>query len=320
MKEFAQKLIDAIKIKKNILLFVHIHPDFDALGSAFAFKNFIELNFKNKDVRIAGINKLDTSYLSDFFNRDWEDVSPEFASKAICIVFDTANHERIYQKNLFHFENSFRIDHHLIVEKICEYEFVVPTASSTCELVGILLKHYNLKINSTVANSLYFGILTDTIRFLTSNVNSQTYSIMAYLNDTVKIDKQMVHNQLYLRNWKDSKFDSKISKKIKFSNGFAWLMFDRRFVKKYGCNYLKTKLYLMSNIKEIKVYALLYFDEVSGFYRCSLRSREYNVNQIATQFSGGGHIYASGCKIDNKNEFKLLKEKIINLINVENES
>lgn len=97
-------------------------------------------------------------------------------------------------------------------------------------------------------------------------------------------------------------------------------MFDRKFVKKYGCNYLKTKLYLMSNIKEIKAYALLYFDEVSGFYRCSLRSREYNVNKIATQFSGGGHIYASGCKIDNKNEFKILKDKIISLINDKNES
>ncbi|MDE5617633.1 MAG: bifunctional oligoribonuclease/PAP phosphatase NrnA [Ureaplasma sp.] len=320
MKDFAKKLIDSIKNHKNILLFVHIHPDFDAIGSAFAFKKFIELNFLNKDVRIAGMDKLDTSYLSDFFIRNWTEVDSSFANDATCIVFDTANYERIYQKNLFHFENSFRIDHHLIVEKICQNEFVVPTASSTCELVGLLFQHFNLKIDSTIANSLYFGLLTDTIRFLTSNVNTQTYLVMAYLNDNAKIDKQLVHNQLYLRNWNDTKFDFKLSKKIKFSNGFAWLMFSNRFTKKYGSNYLKTKLYLMSNIKEIKVYALLYFDEISGFYRCSLRSREYDINKIAIQFSGGGHIYASGCKINDKNEFKILKEKIINLISSKNES
>ena len=38
---------------------MHENPDCDAIGSAYAFKLFIEENFENKDVRIAGLKDID---------------------------------------------------------------------------------------------------------------------------------------------------------------------------------------------------------------------------------------------------------------------
>lgn len=178
IKKFTDKLINAIKQYKKIVLYVHVVPDCDAIGSALAFKSFVDLNFKNKQVRIAGLNKLNLQYLPHFFQQNYDDVNEEFADNSLGIVFDTANYDRIYDKQFFNHSLSFRFDHHLFIKQICTNELIDPSASSTCELVGMFIQYTNLKINSFVANSLYFGLLTDTIRFLTTSTNSNTYKIM----------------------------------------------------------------------------------------------------------------------------------------------
>ena len=37
-------------------------------------------------------------------------------------------------------------------------------------------------------------------------------------------------------------------------------------------------------------------------YKCSFRSKKTDVNQIAGEFGGGGHILASGCQISGEYE------------------
>lgn len=314
IKEFTNKLLEDIKGFNKITLFVHVTPDCDAIGSAYAMLNFIKTNFNKKQVRIAGLNKLNTSYLPTFFQTTYDIVDENFVNNSLGIVFDTANYERIYDKQFFQCKKTYRIDHHLLVEKICNNELIDQNASSTCELVGLIFKESKLKMNSEIANSLYFGLLTDTIRFLTSNVNKNTYLIMSYLESLNVLNKKMVHDQLYLRSIKDAKLDQKFSKFIHYKNDYALMIFNKRQVNKYGANLLKSKLFLMSGLKEIKIYCLIYYDLTLKIYKGSLRSRDYNVNLIAKKFNGGGHKYASGFKLNNKSEIKLLETEIKQLL------
>jgi phosphoesterase RecJ-like protein len=46
----------------------------------------------------------------------------------------------------------------------------------------------------------------------------------------------------------------------------------------------------------------------SGQYKISLRSKKVNVNAIAAQFGGGGHVLASGCLICG--EYEEVVEKL----------
>ena len=39
-----------------------------------------------------------------------------------------------------------------------------------------------------------------------------------------------------------------------------------------------------------------------GLVRVELRSKKFNVQQVATLFNGGGHLNASGCRLANINE------------------
>lgn len=310
LKKFTNLLLNSIKNTKKIILYVHVTPDCDAIGSAFAMKNFIELNYKNKDVRIAGVSKLNTSYLPPFFQNKYQEINEEFANDAMSIVFDTANYERIYDKQFFIKKNSFRIDHHLFIKQICEYELIDENASSTCELVSLIFKYSNLKIDNVIANSLYFGILTDTIRFLTSNTNSNTYLVMSWLESKKMLNKKLVHDQLYLKTLKDVKFDKKISRYIKYKNHYALMIFNRRKIKKINPNELKNKMYLLSGLNEIYIYGIIYYDPTTNVYKGSLRSRDYDVNLIAKKFNGGGHKYASGLKLKTKKDIKLLETEI----------
>lgn len=310
LEKFTNLLLNYISKTKKIVLYVHVTPDCDAIGSAFAMLNFIKFNYKNKDVRIAGLNKLNTSYLPPFFQNQYQEVDENFVKDAMSIVFDTANYERIYDKQFFNKKNSFRIDHHLFIKEICEYELINEDASSTCELVSLIFKHSKLKLNSITANSLYFGILTDTIRFLTPNTNSNTYLVMNWLESKKILNKKLVHDQLYLRSLADVKFDKKISRYIKYKNHYALMIIDKHKIKKINPNELKNKMYLLSGLEEIYIYGIIYYDATTNVYKGSLRSRDYNVNLIAKKFTGGGHKYASGLKLNNKKDIKALEIEI----------
>lgn len=311
---FTKKLINDINKFEKIILFVHVTPDCDAIGSAYAMYHFIKLNFPKKQVRIAGMSKLNTNYLPEFFQNKYSSVDEDFVNNSLGIVFDTANQDRIYGKQFFKCSKSYRIDHHIQVEKFCDEELIDKNASSTCELLGLIIKQSNLKINSDIVNSIYFGLLTDTIRFMTPNVNSNTYLIMSFIEKSGFLQKKIVHDQLYLKSIKDLKIEKKLFKYIKFKKNYAYMFFNKNLTNKYGMNNLKNKLFLMAGLKEVKIYFVVYFDSVANFYKGSLRSREYNVNLVAKKFNGGGHMYASGFKLNEKSELKKLKKEIEKLL------
>ena len=76
---FIQTVI-ANKIKKcnKIAIFFHEIPDFDALGSAYAFKSFILNKFPNKQVEIIGLDVLNSNFYKNYFDLNSTYISNEF--------------------------------------------------------------------------------------------------------------------------------------------------------------------------------------------------------------------------------------------------
>lgn len=311
LNDFVSSLTNVITNNDKFTLFVHVTPDCDAIGSAFAMAKLIETNFNHKSVRIAGMDKLNKSYLPLFFQQNYLPVDDDFATDSIGITFDTPVKDRIFQKKYLSLcKKTFKIDHHIFVEQFCNEEFVNENSSSTCEIVGLIAMKNNWVLTNEIANSLYFGLLTDTIKFTTQNTNANTYLVLNFLQNSNKLNKNLVHDQLYLKTIKEFKLEQKLAKKIKYYNGFAMLVFGPKKTAKYGMNNLKNKLFIMSGITEIKIYCLIYYDPVTNVYKGSIRSRDFNVNAIAKKFNGGGHKLASGFKLDSKQEIKNLKQEI----------
>lgn len=117
-----EQILNLIKEFENITLFVHERPDFDALGSAYAFKEFLKEYFPDKKVYVAGTYQLDPSFGADVFPFEKEDVNEAFLKSSLGIIFDTANASRVLTGLHKNTRELVRFDHHPKTEQIGNIE------------------------------------------------------------------------------------------------------------------------------------------------------------------------------------------------------
>lgn len=305
----SKKIKDTLKNNIKFSIFVHENPDCDALGAATALAESLKLS--NKNAKIFGLNKDILDKYGHIFNLTIEPIHIPYIENSICIIVDTANKKRVLGfSDEFKFKSIIRIDHHIFVEKIGDLEWVDEKASATCEMIGWLLIQNKLPINSTIVNYLYAGLLTDTGKLMFPNVSQSTYELLTEFS-SIGFDKQEVQNKLFINNWSSVKIDNKLRRMIKIDeSGFAYIVVNKNKSIKLGSNNLHDKVWLLSNIKEIKIWFYIYYNEQGNFWKGSLRSREFDVNQIAKKYNGGGHKLAAGFKLNSKNEIKNLIDDI----------
>lgn len=312
----SKKIKDVLKNNIKFSIFVHENPDCDALGAASALVESLKLAKKN--AKIFGLNKDIVDKYGDIFNLSVEPIHLPYIENSVCIIVDTANKKRVLNFNdEFKFKTIIRIDHHIFVEKIGDIEWVDENASATCEIVGWLLLSNKLPINTNVINYLYAGLLTDTGKFMFPSVSQSTYELLAEFS-SIGFDKQKIQDKLFINNLNSMKLDNKLRRMIKIDeSGFAYIVVNKNKSIKLGANNLHDKVWLLSNIKEIKIWFYIYYNSDTNCWKGSLRSREYDINQIAKKYNGGGHLLASGFKLNNKNEIKDLIIDIKKVLNNE---
>ena len=120
-----------IKKYDDIVIVRHIGADPDALGSQFALKELILLNFPDKKVVALGNPASRFKYLGTLD----KDVDMDY-SKALLIVLDTPDIRRIdINVDINKFAEIIKIDHHPFVDKYGSVEVMDEDASSTSQLI-----------------------------------------------------------------------------------------------------------------------------------------------------------------------------------------
>ena len=66
----------------------------------------------------------------------------------------------------------------------------------------------------------------------------------------------------------------------------------------------------LNYIDEMLVWVTFSYDKEADVYRTSIRSRGPIINGVASEFGGGGHIYASGIRLKDKNDMLKLVEAL----------
>lgn len=136
MVDITEIILQKIREYDNIALFFHERPDFDALGSCFGLKEFINDNFPQKKVKIIGLDTLPALYGSSLFvfDRVANASSDFFLANALGIVSDTANAARVYSRKNSLCKETLRVDHHPHTEVYCDFEWVDPLVPAACEM------------------------------------------------------------------------------------------------------------------------------------------------------------------------------------------
>lgn len=165
------------------IIFSHQKLDGDAIGTASAlFEAGVQ---QGKRVRWIGPDPIPPAY--SFLAHSAEYVCSEsfnFDSEADLYVFlDSANSDRGVKGLQYRAPNVtvLNIDHHEDNSCFGTLNCVDPTSSSAAELLWKIMNAGKWTINSTVAESLYVGIMADTGAFMYDNTTAATHQIVSTL-------------------------------------------------------------------------------------------------------------------------------------------
>lgn len=301
------KIYRKIKKYNTIVIARHIGADPDALGSQLALKEAINLKFPKKNVYAIGAPASTFKYLGtlDKFN-------DEMYAKSLLIVLDTPDSKRVDGAIPEKFSDSIKIDHHPFVEKFCNIEWIDDTASSASQLVLELINKTPLKLTKSIAEKIFVGIVADTNRFLFKYTTPTTFNLVSKMIKETDLDFTNLYESLYLRPVKEVRFQGYIADNmIVTANGFGYMKITNEELKKYNVD-AATAGNMVNNfnyINEVYVWAIFSEDTTNDVIRGSIRSRGPIINEVASHFGGGGHIFASGVRLkDNADVDKLIIE------------
>jgi len=298
------------KIKKydTIVIARHIGADPDALASQLALKEVILKNFPNKKVYAVGNPASKFKYIGTLDKFD-----EEMYNDSLLIVVDTPDSKRVDGVVPSKFKDSIKIDHHPFVEKVCNLELIDDTACSASQLILEFIFKSKLNLTKEIAEKLYIGIVSDTNRFLYYYTTPKTFSLVSRLIKETDLDFTSLYEMMYLRPLKEFKFQNYLLENMTVSeNGLAHVKITEEMLKTYNVD-AATAGNLITNfnyIEEIIAWVMFTEDSINNNIRGSLRSRGPVVNEVASLFGGGGHMYASGVRLKDFDEADKLIEEL----------
>ena len=303
-----EKIYERIKTYDEIVIARHIGVDPDALGSQLALKLSILGTFQGKKVYAVGTRSSRYNY---FPRLDRYEGDP---SNALLIVVDTPDIKRIDLANFGDFKEVIKMDHHPLIDRFGELEYIDTNASSASEIVLKFIKQYNMFFDNEIAKCLFYGIVSDTNRFL-FNTNQNTLRIVADLIEGYNLDTEELYRDLLSRPLSEIRFQGYISSNMKVTpNGFAYIILTDDIIKEYGVDVSSAGNMVnnFNNIEEVLVWAMASEDTKNNLIKFNIRSRGPVINTIAENYNGGGHRYASGARVPDMNQAKMLIEDLDN--------
>ena len=281
----------------RFLILMHGSPDGDTVGCGTALCGALQQI--GKLARTACPDPLPKKFGYMFRELKEQEFEPE-----TIVAVDVADTKLLYGMREVGEKTQLCIDHHVSNTEYAERLLLAPEYAAAAELMFELLSSMKeVRITSSIADSLYTGIATDSGCFKYSNTSPQTH---VYAAELIKLGADIVPINYAM-------FDMKSQGRLKLEQ----LALSR--IRYYVGGRIAVKDVTQSLIDSIEgidsedVGALSAIprqiegvdigicikEKTPGFYKVSLRSRENaDVSAIAQQFGGGGHARAAGCAFE----------------------
>ena len=297
-----KKIYKEIKKYNTIVIARHIGVDPDALASQLALKESIKLSFPNKNVYAVGNGSSKFSYMGKLDKlEDYENF--------LLIVLDTPDKKRIDYKDYSKADNVIKIDHHPFIEDFGGLEYIDDKASSTSEILMELLQKTKLKCNNEIAKLLYYGLVSDSNRFLFDSSTSKTFNLVSTYLAKYPLKLSDIYTNLYLRPLKEVRLEGYISLNMKVTeNGVAYIILTNDIITKFKADSASAGNMIndFNFIDEVLVWIIVTEDMKNENVRVNIRSRGPAINKIAEKYNGGGHTLASGARLSTLEEAESL--------------
>lgn len=302
MRKIALQIHDRLNNASNVIIVAHQNADGDALGSACAmYEHLKNRGLKTTIFCITPVNpRLAFLPHSDKLQTDIEIFSDY--SWDVIIVLDSGDLQyagvHLLIKN--HPAEIINIDHHNTNARYgTNHNLVLPTASSTAEVVYQFLHHIHANISHRMATALLTGIITDTDNFTNSATN---ITAMAAAGDLIRrggnlnlINENTVRNKSLnlLRLW------GTVLNRLKKHEalGLAYTFITQNDLNKHQVDENDSEgiANFLNNLDDAKI-ALILKETADGKIKGSFRTTkdDVDVSAMAKKMGGGGHKKAAG--------------------------
>ena len=169
-------LADLLKGKRRIALGGHVRPDGDCVGSTMGLYLYLKEQYPDIETDLY-LEEVPQAFQIIHHTEEVKTELPEAGAYDLFICLDCGDIKRLGCFSTL-FEQAGEtacIDHHISNEAFADYNYIVPDASSTSELVFTLLEEE--KISRECAEALYMGIAHDTGVFQYSCTSPETMEL-----------------------------------------------------------------------------------------------------------------------------------------------
>jgi len=298
-----EKIAERIKRAERVVLFTHIRPDGDAIGSAFALKTALE------QLNIPSVYCNESAMPSNLsFLPDLGEIKSELPSEKadLYIALDNGDSSRLgvfadkflgaSRKKI----DTINIDHHVSNNRYADYNYV-RVCSSNCMNVATLIDLLGVPYTKKIAEYLLTGLLTDSGNFSHDDVTEECFLLSARLIKAGAEISRLSYNLFKKQPKARAKLYAEVMGKMRFfhSDKFALITISLEQMERYGADNGMTEGFVdfPLNVDTVEIAASV-MEVKKGQYKISLRSKTYaDVNKLAGVYGGGGHVRASGCML-----------------------
>ena len=303
-----QEIFEQIKKHQRIIIHRHQRPDPDAIGSQIGLAEIIHASFPMKTVLAVGKQVGGLSWIGEMDTADDDDYDD-----ALVIVTDTANPPRVDDTRYTNGQELIKIDHHPNDDPYGDLAWVVPSASSSSEMIFDLYHQFKheLTLNAKAAQALYTGIIGDTGRFLYSDTTPHTLRVAASLMAT-GFDVTAVNQKLDSMPLSVAHLSAYVYQNLQITeDGAASVCLTGEVLDQFDLKDAGTAgvVPLPGKIDSVVCWAIFVIQR-DGSYRVRLRSKGPTINELAKKHDGGGHALASGAKAKDLDEVQTIQTEL----------
>jgi len=311
---------------ENIVIFPHVNPDGDAIGSTLAFRYLLEALGKTVHVVVPNTIPSNLFFLPGVreiivAKNDPEKANQLIKSAELHCHLDHSSLKRIDFLQDICRETAkprFMMDHHLEPSNEFDLGFWDTEASSTCELVYKFMTLINekSKLDYKIATCIYTGLVTDTGSFKYSCTTPEVHRIASRLLET-GIQGHIIQHKLFSCNSENRTrflgYCLKEKLKIIPNVPVAYFAITAEELENFNLQEGDTEGIVNYALGIEGVLMGISLFEKEGKIRMSFRSVS-NVPAVdfAKEFGGGGHFNAAGAKSDKS--LSDTEQKLIQII------
>ncbi len=295
-----KKIFEKIKANDIITIFGHVQPDGDCYGSQIGLKDAILATFPNKKVYVLG------SGLPKFFKRisPMDEIDDGTIKNSLAIVLDVANKERVEDQRFLTAKDIIKVDHHIYVHTYGSVELIDNYAIATAQIIARIIERNEMKLTHIGAEALMLGIITDSGRFQYGATNAETFHYAEMLMNK-GASLHGIYDILYQMDLNDIRFKGYVLSHFVTDDKVCYYQISKEIIKELNvdADYAASFVNLIADIEGYPIWCS-FAEYEDGKIRVELRSKkiDYNVQEVAKKYGGGGHIQAAGCRVNSFEE------------------